>query len=156
MKAVAYMLDTGIWNKFAKTDVADYAIGGPTVELLFKAYNAMHEKDKYQAKAESSTGYKISWNKGSTWDTYISSSSDYLKTEKPYVISEKTNAYAMWLASPSAGTSNDVVSVDYTGIVRNYDGYSNYSNGFRPLVCLKSDIHLEKSEDGNYTIVEQQ
>ena len=39
MKVVAYMLDTGIWKKFAKENVADYAIGGPTVELFFKAYN---------------------------------------------------------------------------------------------------------------------
>ena len=39
MKAVAYMLDTSeeVWGKFAG-DKAKYAIGEPTIELLFKSY----------------------------------------------------------------------------------------------------------------------
>ena len=45
MKAVAYMMDTTAWNsKFKDTkNKADYVIGGPSVELLFKSYN-----DKYK------------------------------------------------------------------------------------------------------------
>ena len=40
MKAVAYMMDTTAWNsKFLDNDKADYVIGGPTIELLFKSYN---------------------------------------------------------------------------------------------------------------------
>ncbi len=151
MKAVAYMLDTGIWNKFAKTGVAEYAIGGPTVELLFKAYNATHQTS-YVAGATSNTGYQIKKQASDSWSYGISS---MLKTEKPYVISETTNAYAMWLASPSAYGSSSVMDVYSNGDVSGAS-YDNDRLGFRPLVCLKSDIHLEKSEDGNYTIVEQQ
>lgn len=35
MKAVAYLLDTDVWNVY-KTDKALYAIGGPTIEMLMK------------------------------------------------------------------------------------------------------------------------
>ena len=38
MKAVAYMLDTNTWSVYAG-DKADYAIGGPTIELFFKSYD---------------------------------------------------------------------------------------------------------------------
>lgn len=39
MKAIAYMLDTNLWREF-KEDTAIYAIGGPTLEILFESYNA--------------------------------------------------------------------------------------------------------------------
>lgn len=38
IKVVAYMCDISVWNKF-KTNKADFAIGGPTIGLLFKSYN---------------------------------------------------------------------------------------------------------------------
>ncbi len=38
MRAVAYMLDTDVWSCF-KTEQAEYAIGGPTVEMLMASYN---------------------------------------------------------------------------------------------------------------------
>ena len=37
MKAVAYMLDTTAWSASKEEGVAEYAIGGPTIELLFEA-----------------------------------------------------------------------------------------------------------------------
>ena len=32
--------------------------------------------------------------------------------------------------------------------------YNDFSYGFRPIVCLKSDVELIKNDDGSYTIVE--
>ena len=123
--------------------------------------NTYGQSDKYQAKAESSTGYKVSWDKGNTWANYIQKSSDYLKTEKPYVIKEKTNANDMWVASPNSPNVSVVKNlfvVSCSGFVTGQTtdmASANTYCGFRPLVCLKSDIHLEKSEDGNsYVIVE--
>ncbi len=156
MKAVAYMLDTSIWSKFAKEDVADYAIGGPTIELLFKSYNATH-KTSYVAGATSNSGYQIKGQEGDNWSN---TKGNMLKTEKPYVIKDNTYMPSTWLASPSGSATNCMLVVGLRNDTWSDLGYQacNYEDTgdghFRPLVCLKSGIHLEKSDDGNYEIVD--
>ena len=111
MKAVAYMLDTGIWSSF-KTEKADYAIGGPTVEMLMASYSKSHSEN-YRAQAIGSIGYEISKNGGSNWSDYyvgMLSTSDSL-----YVLPESNGAGAMWLASPSASTVSYVMLVGNNG-----------------------------------------
>ena len=147
MKAVAYMLDTDVWNVY-KTDKAEYAIGGPTVEMLFASYNKKYGVD-YQAKAVSAIGYQISKDGGANWANSYSgmlSSSDSL-----YVISSNSNAYAMWLASLSAYGSGAVMGAYYGGSV-GFNGYSSSDIGFRPVVSLKSGISLTKNADGSVTL----
>ena len=68
MKAVAYMLDTDVWNVY-KTDKAEYAIGGSTVEMLMQSYSKKMRVD-YQAKAVNKTGYQISKDGGINWANY--------------------------------------------------------------------------------------
>ena len=162
MKAVAYMLDTNAWSGFREEGVAEYAIGGPTIELLFEAYNKAHPDDeypngKYKARAKSATGYEISTDGGeeggNTWSNYITSSADYLNDSDPtFVINSTANAYGMWLASPSAGNAASVMNVNSYGIVAN-DGYSSTYYGFRPLVCLESRIELKKTGENIYEII---
>ena len=157
MKSVAYMLDTNAWSGFKGTD-ADYAIGGPTIELLFESYNKAHPdknypSGKYKTRASSTTGYQISVDGGSNWNTYISSSSDYLDSSDPtYVINSTSNAYGMWVASPSGTGTNNVMYVYYIGRVYN-TSYNADLNGFRPLVSLKSDVQLKKTGDNTYEII---
>ena len=97
MKSVAYMLDTKAWGGFA-TDKADYAIGGPTVELLFKSYNQKYGTN-YVAEATNNGGYQVGEN-----GNYLefSNTSDSL-----YVIMNYNNAEAYWLASPSYHASDN-------------------------------------------------
>ena len=120
MKAVAYMLDTSeeVWGKFAG-DKAKYAIGGPTLELLFKSYNEKYNtNNKYQAQATSATGYQISADGGESFGYDIENGSDYLNAaDDLYVIDETNNASAMWVASPSAHYSDLVYEVHYDGLV---------------------------------------
>ncbi len=56
MKSVAYMMDTTAWNsKFRDTSKAEYVVGGPTVELLFKSYNEnikQHMNHKHQVQQD--------------------------------------------------------------------------------------------------------
>ena len=153
MRAVASMLDTNIWSSFMDSNgKAKYAIGGPTVEMLMKSYNDSHGTD-YGAKATSETGYQITQTaKNDTgWETYISDMVSSSDTNKLYVSENtSTNADGYWLASPSANGANSVLCVGYGGYVI-ISGYSsNY--GFRPLVCLNSDVELEKQENGTYLI----
>lgn len=156
MKSVAYMLDTNAWSGFKGTD-ADYAIGGPTIELLFESYNETHPDTnypggKYKAKATSSTGYEISADGGNSWNYIITNPLDYLDSSNPtYVINSASNAYGMWLASPSAN-DNNVMYLNYYGLVNN-NIYDNARHGFRPLVSLSSDVQLKKTGDNTYEII---
>ena len=149
MKSVAYMMDTTAWNsKFRDTSKAEYVVGGPTVELLFKSYNEKY-KTAYESQASSATGYQIRKTSSDSWSTGIGS---MLKTsDSLYVITKQTDALAYWLASPSAYSTNFVMIVYCNGNV--YTSSYNFSrNGFRPLVCLKSDVTLEKVSDTEYAI----
>lgn len=145
MKSVAYMLDTKVWSVFAGED-ADYAIGGPTIELLFESYNEKY-KENYVAEAIDETGYKLGEDSASRDSLTLSNRDDSL-----YVIASEEKAIGMWIASPWYH------SVDYRFLMQvranalvfggNYDA----SGGFRPLVCLNSNVELLKKEEGVYSI----
>ena len=146
MKDVAYMLDTNAWKVFAGED-AEYAIGGPTVEMFIKSYNQKHPDSKLEYQVTDVKGYSYRNGSSGSWSTYISSAFD--TGDNLYVIKDYKKAFGMWLASPSANAVNDL------GYVHNNNGGLNGSGncysiglGFRPLVCLKSSIKLEESGSG--------
>ena len=109
MKSVAYMLDTNAWSKFAVPGKADYVIGGPTVELLFKSYNQKYGTN-YVAEAISTIGYKIGQN-GTANESYFDLSN---RTDQLYVIASTSNANGYWIASPSTPSSYYVFYVSST------------------------------------------
>ena len=150
MKEVAYMLDTGIWSTFRNEEYAEYAIGGPTIEMLMASYNKKYQSEgiDYRAQATSSAGYQISKDGGANW--YYCINNMLSKSDSLYVITSQTNAVAMWLASPSAGFQTGyVIRVNYVGSL-DYRDFSGILTcvGFRPIVCLKSNVLLEADGDG--------
>ena len=148
MRAVAYMLDTDVWNIY-KTDKADYAIGAPTIEMLFESYNKKNNTNNYQAKATNTNGYKISKNNGESWNNYYL---EMISTdEKLYVLDSSSGALAMRLASPSASSENILMRVSWNGLV-GYDEYDGDRIGFRPIVCLKSGVSIIDNGDGSVTL----
>ena len=148
MKSVAYMMDTTAWNNKFKGDKADYAIGGPTVELLFKSYNEKY-KTAYESQAASDTGYQIRKTSSNSFIDYANSM--LTANDSLYVITKQSDAYAYWLASPSANEYNGVIGVDHDGCISiYYCGGNTY--GFRPIICLKSDVTLQKISDTEYAI----
>ena len=145
MKAVAYMLDTKAWENFKdKEGNAEYAIGVPTIEILLKSYSQKYNVN-YQAKAIDSVGYKVSNNNGSTLNYYIDNM--FNLKDSQYIINSLSKARGMWVASPSNYNSNCVFNVNYVGLM-NYNNYGNSDIGFRPLICLKSDVKLRETADG--------
>ena len=151
MKAVAYMLDTNAWSVYAG-EKAEYAIGGPSIEMLMKSYSGKYGVN-YKAQANTKRGYEISNNGGSLWGDYCS---DMLSTsDRTYVISPTNKAYGYWLASPSDTAADYVMEVRFSGDVNAGSCIDSKDSGFRPLVCLKSDTKLEKNADGSFTIVER-
>ena len=153
MKSVAYMMDTTAWNSKFKGNKAEYAIGGPTVELLFKSYKGKYvttyESQAIESSDKTNTGYQIRKTSKDTWANYVSSM--LTTNDSLYVITSQTNALAYWLASPSAYSTSDVMIVYFYGEV-NHNSYNYNSYGFRPLVCLQSNVTLEKVSDTEYAI----
>ena len=147
IRAVAFMLDETRWSaKYANSNYAEYAIGGPTLEMFVASYNKAHPEKPMYCSADS-TGYYISWTNGGT--NYSIGGLD--KSESLYVIRDVSKANSMWLGSPSARNANDLMVVYFTGYVDRISS-DYFLLGFRPLVCLKSDIQLEKQSDGTYLI----
>ena len=157
-KAVAYMLDTNAWSDFAG-EKAEYAIGGPTIELFLKSYNEKYPDEnynngRYQAKATSEIGYKLSGDGGNTWrghdSSYFMNSDDSL-----YVINSKDEADGMWIASPiDFYTEDEIINIYYSGKLASL-GIKTVtpSLGFRPVVCLNSNVELQDNGNGRYLII---
>lgn len=163
IKAVAYMLDINAWRGYKDiNEKAEFVIGGPTIEMIMSSYSQKYNYvnngiNRYQAKATSVSGYKISTDYGSTWKDYISSS-EYLSTSDPlYVITSQNNALAYWEASPSNLDSYGVMSTYYNG--NTYYGRAGFiydpfdtGLGFRPVIALKSSCSLVEQSDNSFNI----
>ncbi len=147
MKAVAYMLDTNVWSVF-KGDKAEYAIGGPTIELLVKSYNQKYGTNNHQVSANNGLGYQWSVDGGTSWtnDGCI----DILGGNDGLYNSISTDlADGYWIASPAGNNSNYLV---WSARQVHYISYHIPCVGFRPVVCLNSNVQLEKNSDATYTI----
>ena len=147
IRAVAYILDKDVWNPLYRGTNAEYAIGESTVEMFVKSWNDTHSGDKQiECEAESnSNGYKVKFANGS-YSTYIQglAQNEY---NSIYIKSDNSNANAMWLASPSASYYGTLMNAGYSGNL-DADHYSSNNPGFRPVVCLKSKVKLQKVVDG--------
>lgn len=138
MKATAYLLDTEIWKGFKNSTKAKYAIGAPTLDMFVASYNTRFAKQIEIIAQE--TGYKLKFTDG---DSY----KDSLDTHDYLTAYQYKDNYAdyMWLASPSAISSINLMYVNFGGSVSNYS-YEGSDLGVRPLVCLESGVSLEKQE----------
>ena len=149
MKSTAYMLDTSVWNSKYANNYAEYAIGGPTLELFAESYNVTHGK-KINTKVASQLGYQVKW---STNTNYTNSISGLDSLGNLYVISSTAKTDHMWLASPANSYNDYLMSISYGGSVTTRDYYYGTRDGFRPIICLKSNVEFEKQDDGTYLIV---
>ena len=148
MRAIAYLLDIETWKVFAGSK-AEYAIGGPSIELFLKSYNKKYGTS-YVAEAKNEGGYEFGADSSSMSTNFIFSNT----IDPLYVKSSSNLALACILTSTGGGTDIMIQS----GINNNSDGLlsikpcfmSGY--GVRPIVCLKSDTKLEKNSDGSYVI----
>ena len=156
IKSAAYMLDFITWSDFSG-EYAEYAIGGPTIELLFKAYNKYkNQGNLYQTRVSNNNGYQISKDNGNNWADYYSQiiENDNNNIDSPYSVSSLTSqASRYWIASPSAHGTAYIVTVNSSGSVggnsnAGLDGYGSKKDGFRPIICLNKNVVLEKTFDG--------
>ena len=115
------MLDTAVWKSFCGEN-AEYAIGGPSIELFLKSYN-----EKY------STNYVVSaYNTGylagpgyapdsSEWTGIYNVGGDPNECfaleyhDELYCVSNEDKTKAMWVASPAFGAG---YTSHYDGLMR--------------------------------------
>lgn len=149
IKAVAYMMDTDVWSVYEGSQ-AEYAIGGPTLELFCASYQDTHPSRYLQCDSVNSTGYQIKWSDGS-YGTYVSglTQDDY---NSIYIKSDTSKAYGVWLASPPANGSYGLFDAYFNGNVGN-SRYDDSNLGLRPLVCLKSSVQIERVDSDTFRIV---
>ena len=145
IRAVAFMMDTSdsVWGKWANADLAEYAIGGPTLEMYVESYKDSHPESSISCDVTGTNGY--TYSNASGLEASDENNEIYIKTSQ-----EKANA--MWLASPSSSNSYlNVVHANWHGNL-NTSNYDSSNPGLRPLVCLRSNVQLEKVKDGEYKI----
>ena len=105
-----------MWKGFKDSNgYAEYSIGSPTLELFRDSYNITHATDI--ETGVNATGYQLRWKTENNSNSYANSITGLSTSESLYVISSKTNAYGMWLASPSGGYEYSVMTVDGRGYV---------------------------------------
>lgn len=149
MRCVAYLLDTKTWGTEFGNENAKYVIGGPTIELLFASYN--HKMNTtFESQAANSNGYVIRRNSTEGWQERIDkmfSTSDSL-----YVITSNVGAQGYFISSPSplAGGAY-IMRICTDGTINNWGGSTTYL-GFRPVVCLNSNVNLKVSGE-SYEII---
>ena len=138
MKATAYLLDTEIWKGFKNSTKAKYAIGAPTLDMFVASYNTRFAR-KIETIAQE-TGYKLKFTDGDSYE-------DVLYTYDYLTVHQAKDGYAsnMWLASPSANGSDNLMGVGFNGSVY-YCYYGSRGSDVHPLVCLEDGVTLKKQE----------
>lgn len=150
MKMVAYMLDTELWQNF-ENSYAENAIGGPTIDLYVASYNKIHNR-KIEYKIDE-VGYLLKWEDENEFSNILN---DLPEEESIYVPkSNSSTAYSVWIASPYYDDYHNwfLEEIRSTGDIGG-SGPASDMCGLKPIVCLKSDVKLEKQEDGTYKIIE--
>ncbi len=71
--------------------------------------------------------------------------------DETYTITNEEKAVSVFVASPSANNTTDIMRVYGNSGVFNTP-YVNGSGGFRPIVCLQPNVKLEEQTDGNFII----
>ena len=150
-QCVSTLLNDNNWSSYKDSgSKAEKAIGSPTVEMWMDSWNARYPGDKVYRKASTSTsnpGYYVGTSQNpSTYyiDSSVMSAGYNNKLYYPDTSSYNgTNGY--WLASPSAGNSDNVLYV-YCGRDVGYNYYRDRYLGVRPVVSLNSGITVNAED----------
>ena len=157
-EAAAWLCDPSKWTAYCDTEKANYAIGGPSVEMYVKsynqAYNGITDSNVYTLgatyRATSSPGYIYTLNGAQSTisnDDYWTGkdSLNYTRYNSMYCGQNGNKTGVWWLASPSASAGSRICRVGGGGAGLDTGGYSG-GNGVSPLVFLKSSFIPEVEE----------
>lgn len=148
IRAVAYLLDTELWNEYYKnTTYGDFAIGGPTLELFCKSYKDTHPI-WYAEYLIVKDGYYVKWREYDEWESSLTleenSYSQVFRNNDIYLYAKLDEVNGYWIAG-----MNDFALL-YC-VSENYLGYSSLL-GIRPIVCLQAGVQVVSNGDGTYAL----
>ena len=151
-KASAWLCDPSKWTAYCDSDKANYAIGGPSVEMYVKSYNQTHGDDalgcQYQTDYNPGYGYKVNGTiHDGGWFTKEDTLDYSMTYNSMYCGQNGTKTGHWWLASPPAYDTGFVCRVygwDASLGCIFCDGRGNL--GVSPLVSLKSSFIPEVEE----------
>ena len=146
MAVVSYLLNDELWSKKFANEKAEYAVGAPSVELLFKSYNNKNKINLYTSRVYTIV-YLVSFDAGKTWWDSCEGENRLKDNENLYRISSTKNSWVYWLSSPYQNGKASLYAVHQNGQVYAVPYYNNSSIGIRPVVCLKKDVILVELED---------
>lgn len=143
-KASAWLCDPSKWTAYCDSDKANYAIGGPSVEMYVKSYNQTHGDDalgcQYQTSNKPGYSYKVNGTiQNSEWYTDSDTLDCSMTYNSMYCGQNGTKTGYWWLASPSAVNSDYLCYVYGDNAKLSYQYYSS-NIGVSPLVSLKSSF----------------
>ena len=150
-----YMEKTSKWNPFYKGDFADYAMGGPSLNMYISSYNQTHNTNiiyRFVADNTYGTAYYLT-DKDGVLDYSLPKKEDF---NGIYLKLSTSKATGMWFST--YGTSYKYYSVYTAGYYGNNkiglcatDITKEYK-GFRPIVRLNSKVIFNKNAGDGYTI----
>ena len=157
-KAVSILLNTENWTTFVN-EYADYAIGGPTLQMWIASWNEKYNDNIEIRVAEN--GYEVKLDDASNWSGTIDMKDKEGHTNELYFpkftdASENTRCN-YWLSSPGQQEGSALPTADIYQITDEegqsiYATYYGMGGGFRPVVSLKANQNLVK-ENGVWNIV---
>ena len=154
---MGYMLDEDVWKDFKNSNLAEFAVGGPSFEILEKSYREVTENLYPLSFEVNEFGYPTSdyFYRLPSEDSRVEFLFSKLKRTS-YILSTSAN-------SKNSGSGNldyallsficdEGVSDYYEILSTNHESSSRYDYGFRPMVCLRSDIKLIEETNGTLSI----
>ena len=156
--AIKYMIDTERWSNLYGNEYAEYAIASPTGEMYVKSWNC---NSQYEKLSYSYDKYGCTIKGSNMVDTAEYNNTMYFLSATDGV---RNSCYGYWLICPAIGASLEHVNwrVSITEEGRRGMSYCRYGEntfGFRPVVCLSTNVRLQADgmdSDGKakYKIVE--
>ena len=143
-------MDTNVWSIYAG-EKAEYAIGGPTLELFCASYQDTHIENYVQYTVASEYGFTPGYSmkmsgdsseyNGGVWGVAVD---DY---NEIYIKSNESRAFGMYLASPTSTWDDSIFNAYCSGDI-DPCAYDGASMGLRPIICLKTDVKLKILDEG--------
>ena len=155
-KCVSTLLNASNWESYKdNSGMAEYAIGGSTIEMWMDSWNKRYPSDKLYCDNSNSNGYYVGTDSGTTSsyinlnkkDGYINSTLYY--PYKSGVPDGSGNCNYYWLASPASGSSSYVLRLgdgSYNGSSVGGSRYDYDHMSLRPVVSLNSGIKVNATE----------
>ncbi len=167
-RCASNLMCTDNWKSFiddsSKKECAEYAIGGPTVEMWIASWNKKHGNSSDTTKplywSNNSTngfGYCVGLTQNPTGSSVFGKdfcgSRNEGYNDRLYFTDVTKYVDAYWLSSPSSYLNYNIMTVDkgQYGFIMDDNLFQKNGVGLRPLVCLKSDAKLTKvlNDDGS-------